>query len=503
MAHQAEKLAWNIVVQNLDYYSLEHPEQPRASNLFFPPPLGAEQSKVVRAFAASFSRTLTEQISLERAKYQESYDPPNEDDLIIDDATARRISPTVAERTYIFHEDMHSTNALSWEPCHHTSGKHTRFDYENWNEHDEDSSEDDDGDHTEDFTFNCKCALPLRERKAHSFLRQYRPNGCYEFYALNEAAYFNIHVVKALLVRGEMEPVLRVCSHPNVDYWKWQNMRECECMDEQLGWDRLYILALRAYLTLNILYRFLPALQSQSQEEVVGGKKEQKYDYRNTELYQRMLYECTREFGDEVASLPHKQFFGIPDEHYHESLYVTRDVAGEWPILAEARVQSGFTKSFKARPRTVEFWEEVFSSPWRVDGRIESSEFPFGCIPFDVFLNCGYYEIKYLPHETEVAEVWSILRTRARLPDEITLLIMEFAGYSGRRRSLPIAHDPLNPANKEELERYLDECWGILVRCGMFAEALGHPIDWEGQVTPMLRMMLTGPNFEMIDIWRY
>ncbi|OKL60072.1 hypothetical protein UA08_04946 [Talaromyces atroroseus] len=448
MAHQPDKLPWNMLIQNLEYYSLNHSVQPPASNLYLA--LRPDQSKDITTFAKTFSQTLSEHISLEREKYPRTYDPPDEDDLIVDDATARRISPAIAKRTWFFHTDpkLDSENLLNTQPCHHSTDENTRYGYDDY--------VPGDSNYSDGFKFNCKCALPLRERKRHAFLRKYRPNECYGFYHVNKAAFFNLDVVKTLFMHGEMDPVLRVCSHPNVGYGLWQ--------DSQFQEDR--------------------------------EDQQRKDDHRNTKVYQEMLHRCTKNFGCPISNFPHQRFFGITDEHFGEEFYITRYAAEGWPVLANAIVACNFRASFKARPRNEEFWEIVFSSDRRIDGFM----FPFGAIPFDVFLNHLHNEAPYLLHEKEVTEVCHLLCSWTRLPYELILLIMEFAGYSEQRRLLPVAHDPLNLQNGEELEKYLEECWGILVRCGMFAEALGDPIDWEDEVKHRLTWMFKRPKMQTLSM---
>ncbi|PYI09795.1 hypothetical protein BO78DRAFT_394679 [Aspergillus sclerotiicarbonarius CBS 121057] len=496
MAHQPDGIAWNILLQNLEYYSLTHPIQPPASNLYLL--LRPTQDQDISSFVKSFSQTLTAQISLERKKYPTTYDPPNENDLLIDDDTARRISPSIAEWARHFHTDpeLERKDLLDCQLCHHTTDENTRY------SHDDDDPMNTNAEYSDGFKFFCKCALPLRERKAHAFLRKYRPNSCYDFDEINAAAFFNIQVIKTLLLHGEMDPVLRVCSHPNVGYRIWRQIGNCYCGDEDLGWNQLYRLALETYLVLNVLYGF-PVLQSQPQSQSQGdrGEQQQTDDYRNTKVYQQMLHRCTREFECQIAKLPHQQFFGIPDDHFHYDFRVTRDVVEKWPVLADALVKSGYTGNFEVEPTTVESWNALISSLSIGIGqrRIDQKKFPYGTLPFEVFLNC-VKRCPYLPHEEEVAEVWRLLRDCAKLPDELIILIMDFAGYGGERRRLFVAHDPLNLRNREMLERYLGECWGTLVRCGMFAEALGDPIDWEKEVMDRLRSMFRGPKLELLKV---
>lgn len=67
------------------------------------------------------------------------------------------------------------------------------------------------------------------ETKTAAFLWKYQPNDCYEFYLKNEDAFFNVEIVKTLILHGEMDAVLRVCAHPENDLLCWWTQCRCEC----------------------------------------------------------------------------------------------------------------------------------------------------------------------------------------------------------------------------------------------------------------------------------
>lgn len=62
-----------------------------------------------------------------------------------------------------------------------------------------------------------------------TYLRGYQPRAG-SFLNENGEAFYNIEVVKTLILYGEMEPILRVCVHPDVDYKSWQSQCLCFCM---------------------------------------------------------------------------------------------------------------------------------------------------------------------------------------------------------------------------------------------------------------------------------
>ncbi|KAL4799560.1 hypothetical protein BDV19DRAFT_385327 [Aspergillus venezuelensis] len=80
------------------------------------------------------------------------------------------------------------------------------------------------------------------------------------------------------------------------------------------------------------------------------------------------------------------------------------------------------------------------------------------------------------------------------MPGELRLGIMDPAEYNvAEGRSLPIAHDPLHPENKDALEEYLIYCWLTLVRCNMFAQAIGMTLNWKAEVILSLERIMGVP----------
>ncbi|KAL4882983.1 hypothetical protein BJY04DRAFT_31596 [Aspergillus karnatakaensis] len=62
---------------------------------------------------------------------------------------------------------------------------------------------------------------------------------------------------------------------------------------------------------------------------------------------------------------------------------------------------------------------------------------------------------------------------------ELVVRTLRLAEYDTTRRRLPVAHDPLHPANAEQLKKYLAYCWSTLVRYNMFARELEMEINWK------------------------
>ncbi|RAK99894.1 uncharacterized protein BO80DRAFT_446219 [Aspergillus ibericus CBS 121593] len=201
MAHQAHNICWNILANNLIHRSPAYPDADLASNLYFR--FKPAQGKEVGYFAESFARNIAEHTKCERQKYPAKFDPIQPDEVLLDDRTAERIRPMAykwckAYRGWSIARRVDKTAGL----CPHR---------------------DDDG------FFACGCPLPFSERKGSAFLRRYQSNHCYQFFDVNGAAFYNLQVVNALLVLGEMETVLRICSLEN-DLARWMEMYECYCV---------------------------------------------------------------------------------------------------------------------------------------------------------------------------------------------------------------------------------------------------------------------------------
>ncbi|KAK8094978.1 hypothetical protein PG997_001663 [Apiospora hydei] len=109
---------------------------------------------------------------------------------------------------------------------------------------------------------------------------------------------------------------------------------------------------------------------------------------------------------------------------------------------------------------------------------------------------CGPIDPPYMPSAEELEEIRSVL-FQMGLPMELVGLVLGFTGYE-ETRALNVPHDPFHKRNREQLDRYLGECWEVLMRCGMMAEALGDEIPWDMLVAGTIRKLLfdTTDNFE-------
>ncbi|CBF83074.1 hypothetical protein AN3263.2 [Aspergillus nidulans FGSC A4] len=188
---------------------------------------------------------------------------------------------------------------------------------------------------------------------------------------------------------------------------------------------------------------------------------------------------CTRKWTEDAHTQTHhrsqyiyQEFFGIPNGHleYHDEYSIDNAHAHDWPGLRDFLDQLKLCKD-----------------NWSLD----EPEFPYGQLPFEVFLNCA----KTIPHHPPAADIpwaFNILRSKGLLP-ELVLSILGMAGYDHTQRRLPVAHDPFHPDNREELKKYLTFCWLTLIRCNIFAQDLKVKINWKRKVLDSL-LRFVGPR---------
>lgn len=182
MAHQAHNIPWTLLASNLRCV-LSKPSAAAPSLQFR---TRQRQTKELMHFFEAFARNIEEHSACERRKYADEYDPPDPDDVVLDEATVDKISRTVRRwrRAY----DPSGFQAPPWGcPC--------------------DGIED------------CACpVLSYRNRQASTFRLQYEYGPYYRFWEDNSNYYFNMEIIKTLLLHGEMDPILRICADPQSDF---------------------------------------------------------------------------------------------------------------------------------------------------------------------------------------------------------------------------------------------------------------------------------------------
>lgn len=410
---QENHIPWNLLTTHLQYIFGNAEHKHKATNLF--PRFDEDQDKDFDTFVETFTQKLDEAATVERTKYPEKYDPPDADAIILDDDLVKRISPIA-----------HKLQLWQW-----TGGKKRTGNYiyrPKLCSHEKDDA-------------NCVCPIRFEERKASSFLRRQKDYDCSDFFVINNLGHLNMEIVKTLLVSGDMEPILRACSHPENDIENWWCVASCNCgaVLPHLGWDHVYLRALESYLCLNVLYRFAEIRDHHSHKQ----------DYRQTKCYQVLLRESTIP-GTEAVQLLHLEFFGLCE--------------GQFSDCPRARADGPYAQ---------------------LGDGLDSLmiDYPYGLMPIHDFLEFEKLPSKHLPTESEVISARQMLFGMG-LPAEIALRILDLADMTdyGPRRRLEVPHDPFHRDNRAELERYLSQCWDVLLNCEMMSRALGKPIEWDAEI---------------------
>lgn len=298
--------------------------------------------------------------------------------------------------------------------------------------------------------------LPSEQRTAYAFLHPWecgwdRDEHCQVITASTGGiGFLNLEVVKILLMLGELGPILQACAHPGVGLQDWYEAAICDCETGpyHLGWEMVLFCALDAYIVLNV------ALCFPEMYDPAAGRTDET-DYRHTAFYQCMLREATGSYcPSEATPYPHQRFFGIPSGYFTESTQLSKAIN---PM----------------------HWLHRTDILKRAD--------PYGLFSFDEFLNLeGSLKDQYQPLESDVELVKLDLFSKG-LPYEIVVMIMDFADYKAKR-VLKIPHDPLHPANRAELDLYLDQCWQMIIGCSIMNNTIGeYPIDWQDIVQGRVR----------------
>ncbi|MCJ1327660.1 hypothetical protein MMC10_004332 [Thelotrema lepadinum] len=239
---------------------------------------------------------------------------------------------------------------------------------------------------------------------------------------------------KILLMHRQMEPLLRLASHPEV------RLERCfqpwGMTPREHGWEGVLRAALSAYIGLNVLFLKPETWPSRSQVGTSPHSHQNPRDYRLTAMYGRTVYHCTATRIFDVQCRPHRLFFGVPQSFLRQS------------------------ESWRDKQRTT---DTLLLGRFPLSAQFEA-------------------EVKgnHVPTEDDVYSVRDIL-WHVGMPKELVLDIMDFAEYEVQAR-LKVLDDPLHPDNSEELYNYLSYCWRMLVQCEVLADVCGKPISWENEV---------------------
>ncbi|KAJ5904916.1 uncharacterized protein N7473_001832 [Penicillium subrubescens] len=395
MTHQAHNLPWKVLSDNF-IYRYKYRRNDYLTNLFSQD--APQTPKDLRYFAMAFSRTIEEHSNVERAKYSEVYDPPKDHEEVFSKATAEKIQRTLQ------HSQERGGSICSME------------------------------------------ALDDRRMQSWSTFMDYYPgSGVYR------PPYEVLEPLKILLLRNEMDTVLRISSHPSVNlYTAWETHFDDE---SDYGLKGLFYPALISYLCLNVLLQ-KPELYDddakksylQCPERGLPVFPEESFlDYRLTRAYQLMILNCAE---TTTQTLPYQAFFGLSQERTY--------------AYRASRYQCG-RMSFAQ-----------LKSAANMDG--------------------------YRPHRDDIAEVIQTLQQKG-LPTELCLTIIEFAKYTPTRRIVR-ADDPLHKDNVKELRKYLTYCWQLLVRGDMLMKSKNDKIDWKFTVEYCIWTLFIEPSRRVVKLQR-
>ncbi|KAH6839580.1 hypothetical protein B0I37DRAFT_394080 [Chaetomium sp. MPI-CAGE-AT-0009] len=394
LPHLANKIPWNALASNFRWALTKQVPRPiHQSEPVFNGELQLRcqlgQGEQLHSFVDAMVRTLREHSTSYRKKYPERYEPAHPHEIIIDDATVRKITPTTTGKPAV-------VDVPRGGVCPHGGG-----------------------------LGECRCPIPYEERRAAAFYRKHVDNDCIDFGEKNGRSFYNIELVKTLLLYGEMDIILRLCAYPEVDLQTWQTIGQCDCFGNDARWDLIYQTALLPYIALNLIHCFPETWDREL------GRAEEK-DYRRIRTYSVIINEFTeaKDMISDVAAHSHWGFFGINEKDRYINSGQSENPRGQGLYTSRSATMN----------------ERLTRDPLTAD----------------------------LPIPSDTLRAQQILRDKG-LPAELVSEIMDTAEYGPIAR-LEIRDDPFHPANRDELAKYVKYCWQLLVRCDMTATALGRLI---------------------------
>ncbi|GIK02774.1 hypothetical protein Aspvir_006835 [Aspergillus viridinutans] len=268
MAHEEHNINWNILAANLFHRSSSYPAADTVSNLYFQ--FKPTQGQEIDSFIESFVRTLEKHTQDERHNYPDRYSPFTPDELVLNDHVAEQIRPLAHRWCKAYNWPLNDKIQKTEGLCRHVNSE----------------------------SFACGCSLPYHERKGADFQRPYPHNAYYHFVVKNTEVLYNLQVLNALLVLGEMDTVLRLCATPDNNLQKSMFVPSCPYRSPDLGWDQVFEGALNIYLLLNILYCF-PELWDPASRQARNKKRTD--EYRATRMYRQTVKIWTHD-GSETKS---------------------------------------------------------------------------------------------------------------------------------------------------------------------------------------------------------
>lgn len=200
MADQLPDLPWEALASHFRYIA-SNPSSKNLTNLF--PLSKPTQDDDIRAFTTACAAAIHHHATLELAKYPETYPVPPDSEVLLSDDLVRRISPffrPVHDAVGPFRStDRWDAGAVDNPACRHPESA------------------------------ECACLIPYADRTAAALMREKQESTCHHFWELNDIGVRGWELVRVLLVRGELEPLLRLRGHERFTYHEWWQLRICGC----------------------------------------------------------------------------------------------------------------------------------------------------------------------------------------------------------------------------------------------------------------------------------
>lgn len=239
-------------------------------------------------------------------------------------------------------------------------------------------------------------------------------------------------LLKTLILYGEIETLLIIGAHPEIKFdCKW----DPRGYDGNFGISGMMRGVLMSYVFLNVVYLHTETWEKETKKAYIERYKksgtdytDEEIDYRQMAAYERVLRKCTSRMKYDVHTYPHRLFYGVTG--------------------------NAFTGVRCRQP----------SCDLACNGHLELGKLKIG------------EDDQYIPDSEDVDIVLFYLSLKG-LPTEIGISILEYAGFKPERR-LPVANDPMDPRNREELKKYLSWCWQVLVSCDVIMTSQGNKISW-------------------------
>lgn len=389
MAHQAHNIPWETFSSHFKFTSISAKHNGE-TNLF--PRHKPNQGKQLDYFVKAFAKALEDFSRTERKKYPAEDEPVGPDEEVITQAVAKKIETTV---------EKYSESKSHCTCC-----------------------------------YPCTCPYEIDGwTRISTWIDGHQDCHAYRGRYVHKNA---MELIVALLIHKELDPLLRIASHPEVNLDRaWSQGTDA---GEQLGWSRVVDSALMSYICLNVFYTkpetWDHVLRKERLESDIKADQpsidESHRDYRSTSAYQHMLTRVIGVDSSDTHTYPHRIFYGMPwgIPHVPGPRSSRNIVCGYGSLTGHAH------------------WPKLAGT--------------------------------HVPSERDANLVLYYLGCKG-LPTELGLAVLRLSDYKPKAR-LSVPYDPLHPENGDELRKYLRYCWKLLVTSDLLAKASGTWIDWESEI---------------------